>query len=179
MFVHVVYMCVHVFLQLCACVETRGHFNFTVYLLCMHMHVSVRRQLEEVGSSHHVGPRDLTQAVGLGSKNPPLLSPLTSLSALLINPNLTILARLADQCEPLIYLCLPLALPSPSTGAMGTCHCMGFYMTVGIQPHAPMLTQQTLYPLSAPQYPCIKKKSCLEEVLHNQFKHQASRWSVW
>lgn len=125
--------------------------------------------------------RDLTQAVGLGSKHLSLLSPLASLSALLINLNLTILARLADQCEPLIHLCLPLALPSPNTGVIGTCRCMGFYMAVGIQTQTPMLTQQTLYPLSATQYPCIekKKKSFLEEVLHNQFKHQASCWSVW
>lgn len=41
MFVRVAYMCVHVFLQLCACVETGGHFNFAVYLLCVHMHVWV------------------------------------------------------------------------------------------------------------------------------------------
>lgn len=140
----------------CAHVWRRGHLNFTVYCVCTCMCRSENSSRKSLPPT--VGSRGLTQAVGLGSKHLSLLSPLASLSDLLINPNLTTLARLADQCEPLIHLCLPLALPFPNTGVIGTCCCMGFDMAVGIQTQTPMLTQQTLYPLSATQYPCIKKK---------------------
>lgn len=172
-------MCVHVLLQVgvCVCRPEMTLILLFIYCVC----VCTCRSEDSLRTS--VGSGDLTQAVGLAASTFPhsALSPASQPcffeTVFLINSGLTLLARLADQCEladPPVSAPLPSPPhpPTPGTGVMGTCHSLGVYMAVGFKLRL-MLNQQMLYP---PRHRIStllfkNRESCLQEVFHNQFQH--------